>query len=648
MLKKCQRLQKGLKIWIMDKNNYGFFYYIWLCFFDKVIKKSGIYKLLTGIYSGISGMWKKSGIVSFFKKEVVLEFTEKSFFGRFFRLPFTILDKIRERYHEKLTWQKENSFVIRGFKYLLHNFLAINLRFIGVLLVSASLIDIVVRVAKGAPVVISFILLLVGIVLSFFCVNVCDYIGSSVISKLAERFLGTKLSYDFYYVTKCGKGAKLSCAVFFGLICGLLSSLFSPVLAFLFLFGILYVSMVLYKTEFGLYTTAFLAPIVPTMVLVGLCLLTGFSLIVKAVTSKKFTWKYGVPEFLVMLIIFLFLVSAITSYAMVKSIQIWLIYAVFMGFFFVVVNTIKTKKQFFDLATVIVISSLAVCAYGIMQYVFGWNTTQSWMDEEMFTGIKMRIYSTLENPNVLGEYILLTLPIAIGLMWTKKGALSKVFYGGISIVLFVAIILTYSRGCWIGLLLAAAVFVTFVAGKLWGLVLIVLPFIPMFLPESIIERFSSIGNMQDSSTSYRVFIWFGTILMLKDFWITGIGLGSEAFEQIYPFYSYSSIVAPHAHNLFLNLLAETGVAGIATFIIILFVILKRLSGIYAQKGKGGATSTMIVAFAAAIAGFLLQGMFDNCFYNYRVFMIFWLIAAAALSSAAAQNEELKEAAAENA
>ena len=80
----------------------------------------------------------------------------------------------------------------------------------------------------------------------------------------------------------------------------------------------------------------------------------------------------------------------------------------------------------------------------------------------------------------------------------------------------------------------------------------------------------------------------------------------------------------------------------------MFVILKRLSGIYAQKGKGGATSTMIVAFAAAIASFLLQGMFDNCFYNYRVFMIFWLIAAAALSSAAAQNEELKEAAAENA
>ena len=32
---------------------------------------------------------------------------------------------------------------------------------------------------------------------------------------------------------------------------------------------------------------------------------------------------------------------------------------------------------------------------------------------------------------------------------------------------------------------------------------------------------------------------------------------------------------------------------------------------------------MILAIGAGVMGFLLQGMFDNCFYNYRVFMIFW-------------------------
>ena len=91
----------------MDKN-YGYIYSLWLVFFNTVIKKSGIYKILTGIYDFFSGLFNKSLIVSCFKKETLEEFTDKSMFGKFFRLPFTILDKIREKYHEKLTWQKEN------------------------------------------------------------------------------------------------------------------------------------------------------------------------------------------------------------------------------------------------------------------------------------------------------------------------------------------------------------------------------------------------------------------------------------------------------------------------------------------------------------------------------------------------------------
>ena len=36
---------------------------------------------------------------------------------------------------------------------------------------------------------------------------------------------------------------------------------------------------------------------------------------------------------------------------------------------------------------------------------------------------------------------------------------------------------------------------------------------------------------------------------------------------------------------------------------------------------------MIVAIAAGVVGFAVQGMFDNCFYNYRVFLIFWYVIA---------------------
>ena len=43
--------------------------------------------------------------------------------------------------------------------------------------------------------------------------------------------------------------------------------------------------------------------------------------------------------------------------------------------------------------------------------------------------------------------------------------------------------------------------------------------------------------------------------------------------------------------------------------------------------KNNKFSIMILAIGAGVIGFLLQGMFDNCFYNYRVFMIFWYVLA---------------------
>ena len=146
--------------------------------------------------------------------------------------------------------------------------------------------------------------------------------------------------------------------------------------------------------------------------------------------------------------------------------------------------------------------------------------------------------------------------------------------------------------------------------------------------------------MKDSSTSYRVYIWFGTFLMLKDFWLSGIGMGTEAFTRVYPFYPYNAIVAPHAHNMFLQLLVETGIVGIMVFVIILIAFFKELSQIHKDGGRKSPVSVMTVAIASAVAGFLLQGIFDNCFYNYRVFMIFWLVLAVGVAALSAQREHI--------
>lgn len=615
-------------------NNKGYFMTLWMYIWQKFIKNSVVYRVLCGIYAGISDKWKNSALTNLFRRTVFSEKTVcDSILGKILFSPFILLENVRKKYNERLTAQKEKSLIIRGCKYFLHNFLALNLRFIGVFIFSAALCDLVLSFTRGGGFLLDIIAMALGAALYPLNHNAIDWIKGSWISKIAESCLGTEFLFDFYYVTKCGKGARLSCAVIFGVLTGIVCGFTSPLYALVFAGGLWFVFMTLYKVEFGVFMTVFFAPIIPTMAVVGLCFLCLVSLVIKALTSNKFEWRLDGTGLLVLVMLAVYLFSSVLSFAPVKSLQIWAVYFVFMVFYFVIINTIKTKTQFFNLLIVFALSGLCVCLYGVMQYVFGWNVSQAWLDEEMFEGIKMRIYSTLENPNVLGEYILLVLPVCISLMWTKAKMLSKSVYAIMSAVMAVALILTFSRGCWIGVMFSAAVFVTFVAGKLWGLLLIALPVIPMILPESIITRFTSIGDMKDSSTSYRVYIWMGTLLMLKDFWISGIGPGTEAFTQVYPFYSYSAIVAPHSHNLFLQILVESGVVGISVFLLLLLVFIKRLVRGYQAEGKGGSMSVTLTGIGAAVMGFLVQGMFDNCFYNYRVFMIFWSIIAIGMCGA---------------
>ena len=145
-------------------------------------------------------------------------------------------------------------------------------------------------------------------------------------------------------------------------------------------------------------------------------------------------------------------------------------------------------------------------------------------------------------------------------------------------------------------------------------------------PSAILSRISSVGNLEDTSTSYRVYIWKGTLRMLKDYWTTGIGVGQGAYDKIYPGYSYSTIVAPHAHNLYLVILSEMGFLGLFGFAALIIFLIKKL---YVAQSNAESRDIKLISLSlmTAMLGFLLQGMFDNVWYNYRVFLFFWMFVA---------------------
>ncbi len=613
----------------MDKQ-IGYFQAAWF-FILNIIRNSLIYKAVRGVYDFISRKWQQSLITNLFRKEhFSAECISQSLFGRAARSVFTFLSFVGKKCGDGANDLVENSGFVLLCKLYLHNLLGLNLRFIGTLCASGSVFYIIFGLLAGRTFsLVALVGVAIGVILYFIDgVNVTEFFKGSLLVRFIEYALGTEFSFDFFYKSRCLSKKRVPAAIFFGAAAAFIAAFFSPLYGAAFLVGSFAVFLVLYKVEVGVFAAVFFAPLLPTMAMAGLALLCIASLIIRALTTKKFVWKFDAVGLLIVAMLALYLISGVLSFAPESSLKIFAIYFVFMAFYFVITNTVKSKKQFFDLLTVFAISGFCVCAYGIAQYVFGWDIAQSWLDEGMFSELKMRIYSTLGNPNVLGEYILLVIPITAALFFTNKKALPRLLYAAIFCVDFAALILTMSRGCWIGFMASAAVFITFAAGKLWGLALIALPILPFIIPESIISRFTSIGNMKDSSTSYRVYIWMGTLALLKDFFVSGIGMGSDAFTEVYPFYSYNAVVAPHSHNLFLQITVELGIVGTAVFLLLLFFFFKKICSAHRPAGgKGAPVATALVAIASAVSGFLLQGMFDNCFYNYRVFMIFWMVIA---------------------
>lgn len=390
--------------------------------------------------------------------------------------------------------------------------------------------------------------------------------------------------------------------------------------------------------EFGVYAMLFFAPILPTMVCVALVLMTFASFFVKSLISNNMKIKLDSLGITTIVLIALFLIYSLTSFARISSLKIFAIYCVFIAFMFLVIACGSNKKRLDAMIVSFVTSGLFVSLYGIYQQFFGNNLGHAWLDEEMFEDISVRVYSTLGNPNVLGEYLLLLIPICGAMIYASKKWYAKVFYLGVLGCAGLCMIFTQSRGCWLGLILTAAIFALLIDKRLVLLGIIGAMFLPAVLPQSIITRFTSIGNMGDSSTSYRVYIWLGTLRLLKDYWLTGIGIGQDAFNKVYPYYSYNAIIAPHSHNLYLQIITETGIGGILTFITTILISFKKMLVGYVV-GKNTGYGIICAAVLAGLFGFLLQGMFDYVWYNYRVFAIFWMVIGVGIASRRCACEE---------
>lgn len=288
--------------------------------------------------------------------------------------------------------------------------------------------------------------------------------------------------------------------------------------------------------------------------------------------------------------------------------------------------------------------SLIVSVYGLRQWFFGAKALATWVDPESPGAKLTRVYSYLGNPNLLAGYLLPAVALSLAAVFAWQRWLPKALALTMFVVNSACLVLTFSRGGWIGFVVF--IFVFLVLSVYWYSVRLPGAWRPWAMPvllggsvgvlvlavlfvEPVRDRVASMFvGRQDSSNNFRMNVWLSVVEMIRDRPILGIGPGNNAFNTIYPRYMQARFSALSAYSIFLEVLVETGFIGFSCFLWLLIVTFNQgLQQLRRLRASANPEGFWLVAAIAAMSGMLAHGFVDTVWYRPEVSTLWWLMIA---------------------
>jgi putative inorganic carbon (HCO3(-)) transporter len=216
------------------------------------------------------------------------------------------------------------------------------------------------------------------------------------------------------------------------------------------------------------------------------------------------------------------------------------------------------------------------------------------------------------------------LGFAVAITQRVGGALRAIAWGTLP-VLLVALVLTDTRGAWMGLLAGLFVLVLLTARRL-ALLPVALLALLLVLPGKPRQTALSVVDPHHPRNRERVLMWKAGLAMFRDRPWTGIGLAGV--ERAYLDYRDPAAVekAPHLHSVPIHILASMGIAGFAAWILLFGSLLAWLVRALREARRGPPVAGAIVAGAIAVwAGFVVNGFVEWNLGDLEVVTFFWAV-----------------------
>jgi O-antigen ligase len=279
-------------------------------------------------------------------------------------------------------------------------------------------------------------------------------------------------------------------------------------------------------------------------------------------------------------------------------------------------------------AAALILGAAAQALLGLYQFIFA-------VGPEYFIvlGRFMRAYGSFGQPNPFGGYLGLALPVALSLLlwaWQElfrgeaprvRTTLWAVFYTAATVLIGAGLLASWSRGAWLGAAAGATAVLVLrsrLAALVSGVALLLLlgglllgAFSPNLVPQPVAARLAELPAYfgltdvmkepvtdENFSVLERLAHWVAAERMWAQAPWLGVGPGNYA--EVYP-----QVRLPqwedalgHAHNIYLNVAAETGLIGLAAY---LGLVVTTFVFVWRQRGGSPSVRSKVSAPTAGAA-----------------------------------------------
>ena len=308
---------------------------------------------------------------------------------------------------------------------------------------------------------------------------------------------------------------------------------------------------------------------------------------------------------------------------------------------FLAVQAFRTLEDWRGFVWFVMIFGFVVSVFGILQHLT-FNGKLYWFREMHYGGIPFGPYV---NRNHFAGFAELFIPMALVPLMLGKVRKERWFIVGLFAVVSIgSLFLAASRGGIVSFAVEVVVVVIWMSLRRMGpkqmlggaaVLIAALVMVSWLGVKEIAQRFSSMKAMEVSSgkrasmrrDTWRIFVehpWMGT------------GLGT--LQIVFPAYDtlYDGRIVNHAHNDYLEALAETGIAGglcCALYLgLLLFHSAQRLSG-----GHASFAAVLNLSGLVACAGFLVHSLVDFNLHLPANAQLFFLVVTLATATIAPVN-----------